>query len=89
MDDEPPRIEFPCEDYPIKVIGESGDTLRASVVAIVRTHDQTFEEATVVEQRSRAGNYTSVRLCIRATGEPQLKALHADLMAHPLVRLVL
>lgn len=84
-----PVIEFPCENYPIKVIGNSSATLRRSVVRIVRTHDAWFSEETVEEQPSRKGTYTSVRLSIRATGETQLKALHADLMAHPLVKLVL
>ncbi|MGE0624596.1 MAG: YbeD family protein [Pseudomonadales bacterium] len=87
--DEEPRIQFPCADYPIKVIGASSETLVSTVVAIVREHDEGFEEATVEERRSREGNYTSVRLSIRATGEPQLKALHEALMAHPLVKLVL
>jgi len=87
--DEEPLIRFPCDDYPIKVIGTSHDTLVSAVVAIVRAHDEGFEEATVEERASREGNYTSVRLSIRATGEPQLKALHEALMAHPLVKLVL
>ena len=89
MEDERPRIEFPCDDYPIKVIGASSATLRETVVAIVRSHDRSFEASSVEEKKSRAGNYTSVRLSIRATGESQLRALHAELMAHPLVRLVL
>lgn len=87
--DEAPRIRFPCDDYPIKVIGASSETLVSAVVAIVRAHDERFEEATVEERLSREGNYTSVRLSIRATGETQLKALHRALMAHPLVKLVL
>lgn len=87
--DDAPRIQFPCDDYPIKVIGTSGDALVSSVVAIVRAHDDGFRETTLEARRSRQGNYTSVRLSIRATGEPQLKALHEALMAHPLVRLVL
>lgn len=87
--DDAPRIRFPCDDYPIKVIGASSDELVSSVVAIVRDHDGGFEAATVEERRSREGNYTSVRLNIRATGEAQLKALHEALMAHPLVKLVL
>jgi len=84
-----PRIEFPCDHYPIKVIGNSSQVLTRSVVDIVRTHDSEFREETVEEQPSSKGNYTSVRLSIRATGENQLKALHEDLMSHPLVKLVL
>ena len=84
-----PVIEFPCDDYPIKVIGSSSDELRESVVRIVRSHDAEFSDETVEERASSQGTYTSVRLSIRATGEAQLKALHAELMANPLVKLVL
>ncbi len=88
MDDRP-AIQFPCDDYPIKVIGSASDTFAPSIVAIVQAHDEGFVAASVVEQPSSKGNYTSVRLSIRATGETQLKALHADLMSHPQVKLVL
>ena len=72
------------------MIGTAADTLRQNVVEIVRGHDETFSESCVEENPSSQGNYTSVRLAIRATGETQLKALHEDLMAHPLsARLVL
>ena len=87
--DERPRIEFPCEGYPIKVIGSSHELLRRQVIRIVRRHDETFREETVTEQPSRKGAYTSVRLVIRATGVEQLKALHAELMTLPEVRMVL
>jgi putative lipoic acid-binding regulatory protein len=89
VSDDRPVIEFPCEDYPIKVIGSSSESLRKSVISIVRLHDEAFSEQTVEEHASSQGSYTSVRLSIRATGERQLKALHEDLMAHPLVKLVL
>ena len=87
--DEKPVIEFPCDDYPIKVIGASSDSFAASVAAIVRRHDASFSESSVETAPSSKGNYTSVRLVIRATGERQLKALHEELMAHPNVKLVL
>lgn len=88
MDDKP-VIEFPCDDYPIKVIGTASNTFAASIVAIIQVHDDSFAAGCVVEKASSKGNYTSLRLAIRATGETQLKALHADLMAHPQVKLVL
>ncbi len=87
--EEKPVIEFPVEDYPIKVIGTAGDEFLAHVATIVQTHDQAFVAERVVSQPSRRGNYVSLRLSIRATSEAQLKALHTDLMAHPLVKLVL
>jgi putative lipoic acid-binding regulatory protein len=88
MDDKP-TIEFPCEDYPIKVIGMSGDGFQRSVVEIVQCHDFAFREETVTIQASSNGNYLSVRFSIRATGKTQLQALHQDLLAHPSVKLVL
>ena len=87
--DDGPSIQFPVDDYPIKVIAHSDAGLTATVVEIIRTHDAGFREESVTLQASREGKYTSVRLFIRATGEPQLKALHTELMSHPLVKLVL
>ena len=88
MDDKP-VIDFPVDDYPIKVIGRSSATFRHSVIAIVRRHDASFSDGSVEEQPSSQGTYTSVRLSIRATGEVQLKALHRELLALPQVKLVL
>jgi hypothetical protein len=86
--DEPPRIDFPCE-YPIRIIGRSEVDFRTTVLAIVREHAPGFEETTVTVRDSRDGGYCSVRVSIVATGEPQLRALHAALMAEPSVKLVL
>ena len=87
--DEKPVIEFPVDDYPIKVIGAAGDEFLNHIAEIVRSHDDGFAAEQVVSQPSSKGNYVSLRLSIRATSEAQLKALHTELMAHPLVRLVL
>lgn len=87
MTDEP-RIDFPCP-YPIHVIGEQEPGFREQVLGIVRDHVGEFEETSVRVKQSRQGNYCSVRVTIVATGEPQLKALHAALMAAPSVRMVL
>ena len=88
MDDRP-VIEFPVEEYPIKVIGAAGEEFARHVTAIVQVHDEGFEAEGLVIQPSSKGNYVSLRLSIRATSESQLQALHQDLMAHPLVKLVL
>ena len=87
--EEKPVIEFPVDEYPIKVIGDAGDEFLAQVAAIVRSHDEGFAAKDVVSQRSRKGTYVSLRITIRATSEVQLKALHTELMAHPQVKLVL
>jgi len=82
------RIEFPC-DYPIRVIGDQREGFRQDVLAVVRAEVDTVHESTVSVRESRDGTYCSVRVTIVATGEPQLKRLHAALLAEPGVRMVL
>lgn len=82
------RIEFPC-DYPLRVIGEKHEGFQRTVLEIVRLHAPDFDEASVSVRDSRDGNYCSVRFTIVATGEAQLRELHADLIADPRVRMVL
>jgi len=96
MNDEPgddgapaaPKIEFPC-DYPLHVIGDNDRALETRVVRIVQVHAPELDAASVTLNDSSGGRYRAVRLTIRATGVPQLEALHRDLMADPLVRMVL
>ena len=82
------KIEFPC-DYPIKIIGVSDSVFRDTVVEIVRLHAPNLDENTIRERASKNGTYCAVNLSIVATGESQLKALHRDLMAQSLVKMVL
>ena len=35
---EAPKIEFPCPDYPIKVIGRDGPDFQDVVIDVVRIH---------------------------------------------------
>lgn len=84
-----PKIEFPQENYPIRVIADSGESLLEEIVAIVQRHDEGLRQDAVELVRSREGTYSSVRLAILATGEEQLRALHRELIEHPLVRMVL
>jgi uncharacterized protein len=83
-----PKIEFPC-DYPLWIIGEGHPQFRQQVLAIVREHVTEVHERSVNVRESRGGSYCSVRVTIVATGEQQLEALHAALVAEPAVRMVL
>ena len=85
---KPPTIEFPCA-YPIKVIGVYDDNYREAVVSIVRIHAPGLDLEAVTIKDSRKGTYCSVNWTIEATGERQLKALHAALLEDPRTRLVL
>ncbi|WP_166251821.1 HP0495 family protein [Marinobacter salicampi] len=85
---KPPKIEFPC-DYSIKVIGTAAPDFRDFVVAVVQRHAPELTDADVSVNNSSKGRFSSIRLTIVATGEPQLKALFEELKASGRVHMVL
>ena len=86
---EPPKIEFPCPNYPIKVIGQAGEGFADLVIEIVQKHAPDLDSATVTTQPSRNGKFLSVRFKITATGESQLAAIHQDLKDSGKVQMVI
>ncbi|GGO78657.1 UPF0250 protein [Marinobacterium nitratireducens] len=86
---QPPKIEFPCPDYPIKVIGHNADDFRGFVIETVQIHAPDLDITQVTVQDSRNGRFQSVRFTITATGTDQLKALHTELMASGRVQMVI
>ena len=90
MNDEeaPYKIEFPCE-YPIKIVGVFHEEFELTVRQLTARHAPGFTDDDVSVRMSGQGKYCAVTIMITATGEPQLKAIHADLMAHTMVKMVL
>ena len=86
---EPPKIEFPCPNYPIKVVGRNDDSFRGFVIEIVQIHVPDLDLATVSVQDSRKGTFQSVRFTITARGIEQLSALHEALIASDRVKMVI
>lgn len=86
---EAPKIEFPCENYPIKVIGRGGDNFKDFVIEMVQQHAPDLDVTTVTIQDSKKGTFQSVRFSITATGEAQLSTLHKALMATGRVTMVI
>ncbi|RTE66969.1 DUF493 family protein [Amphritea opalescens] len=84
-----PKIEFPCPDYPIKVIGRDGPDFQDVVIEVVRIHVPDLDITKVELQGSSKGTFTSVRMKITATGHEQLKALHEDLLETGRVTMVI
>lgn len=88
-DIQAPKIEFPCERYPIKVIGDAGEGFSDAVIEIIRRHAPGFDETTLVARDSRNGRFLSLQVLITATGVEQLQAINADLRATGRVHMVL
>ncbi|BCD86529.1 UPF0250 protein [Pseudomonas solani] len=88
-DVQAPKIEFPCERYPIKVIGDAGEGFSDLVVEIVQRHAPDLDVTTLVARDSRNGRFLSVQVLITATSVDQLQAIHVDLRATGRVHMVL
>lgn len=87
--EDAPKIEFPCKNYPIKVMGQSGSELRALVIDVMDRHAPGFDQNKIKVKDSAKGTFQSLTVKITATGVDQLEALHNELKASPLVKMVL
>lgn len=81
-------LEFPCT-FPIKIMGRTQDSFAQTVVEVVRKHAPDFDAATLEMRTSSAGNYLSVTATVNATSRDQLDDLYRELVAHPMVAMVL
>jgi uncharacterized protein len=88
-DVQAPKIEFPCERYPIKVIGTAGEGFSDLVIEVIQRHAPGLDTSTLVLRDSRNGNFLSVQVLITATSVEQLQAIHVDLRATGRVHMVL
>ncbi len=88
-DVQAPKIEFPCERYPIKVIGDAGEGFREMVLEVIGRHAPDLDASTLVMRDSRNGRFLSVQVLITATGVEQLQAIHVDLRATGRIHMVL
>jgi putative lipoic acid-binding regulatory protein len=85
---ELPEFEFPAR-YPLKIMGRAVPEFTSVVVEIVREHAPDFDYENVSMRLSSKGTFASLHLEIVATDRDMLNALHAQLMACGLVKMVL
>ena len=88
-DEQAARIEFPCPDYPVKIMGVSGVEFQDYVLEIVQTFAPGFDRTKLAIKDSSKGTYQSITVLITATGEQQLSDLNSALRASDLVKIVL
>ncbi len=88
-DPTPPKIEFPCEDYPIKIMGDAGEDFRAHVTKVLLEHVADFDSEKTKIRPSSSGKFESITVRITATGEDQLSTIFEALKKHPSLRMVL
>ncbi|MEO7773609.1 MAG: DUF493 domain-containing protein [Steroidobacteraceae bacterium] len=76
---EAPKIEFPCDDYPIKVMGRASAGFRARVDEVFARHFGAFAFEKVTERASSHANFTAITYVMRVSDARQLEVLHTDL----------
>jgi putative lipoic acid-binding regulatory protein len=83
----PPKIEFPCENYPVKVLGDAG--LLDFVLETTEAFAPGFNRSKVKVKASSKGRFDSVTVYITATGADQLEQYHQALRENTAVKIVL
>ena len=81
-------LEFPCA-FPIKIMGRRQDGFAQAIADIVVRHAPDFDPAALEMRTSSAGNYLSLTATVNATSREQLDDLDRELVAQPMVAMVL
>lgn len=84
-----PKIEFPCANYPIKIIGDSCDTFVEIVLEVVQRHAPEVHPDSITRRDSSNGRFLSVQVHIHAQSIEQLENINRDLRETGIVRMVL
>lgn len=84
-----PKIEFPCADYPIKIIGDYCDSFVDVVIEVVQRHAPDLDPKAFTRRDSSNGRFLSIQVCINAQCIEQLEDINRDLRETGIVRMVL
>lgn len=84
-----PKIEFPCANYPIKVVGKCIAGYDAIIIEVIKRHDITLDIAKVTGKDSAKGTFRSITLYITAQSPMHLETLHKELMTLECVKMVI
>ena len=77
-------VRVPHQDH-----GPHAGRLCAGGADVVRKHAADFDPAALEMRASKEGNWLSVTATVNATSREQLDELYRELVAHPMVKMVL
>ncbi len=86
---EAPKIEFPCANYSMKIVGRKTADYHAWVVQCVQQLAPDLDPKNVQVVDSRNGTFQSIRVAVTAQSADHLQQIHQTLMASGKVTLVL
>jgi hypothetical protein len=70
-------------------MGARVDGFAEAMAEVAKQFDPGFDPATIEMRPSKAGNYLSITLNVRATDREQLDNLYRALTGHPMVKVAL
>lgn len=85
---QPELLQFPCA-FPIKIMGARVDGFAETISQLVRSHDPSFDPASIEMRPSRNGNYLGLTVTVTAQSREQLDTIYRALTSHPMVKVVL
>ncbi|MFY0665244.1 MAG: DUF493 domain-containing protein [Natronospirillum sp.] len=86
---EAPKIEFPCKDYPVKVVGEDSEAFKSSVFAVFTQLGIEHSTTRIREMPSKNGRFIALTVPITAESVEQLSTLNTELRKLPAVKMVI
>lgn len=87
--EDAPKIEFPCDDYVIKIVGDSVPEYKPFVASVLKKFDESVHEGRFTENPSKNGNFVSLTIRMRIEQESHLEELFVELKTNNLVKMVL
>ncbi len=81
-------ITYPT-DFPIKAMGLTTPDFATAIGAAVREILPAFDPATIRQEKSKTGKYTSLTLTVHVDSREQLDSVYRLLTSHPMVKIVL
>lgn len=87
--EDAPKIEFPCENYPIKIMGSAGEVFKQEALKVIKLHAADFSGKNMHINMSKNGNYQAITVAICAQSEQQLKDIFEDLKKIDGIQIVL
>ena len=86
---EAPKIEFPCANYSLKIVGLKTADYHAWVMQCVQQLAPDLDPKKVQVVDSRNGTFQSIRLAVTIKSADHLQQIYQTLMASGKVKLVL
>lgn len=86
---EAPKIEFPCDDYMIKVVGDAEVALRDFVHQVLVRYDSRLTLDSFTSKPSRNGRFESLTVFMRVEEEVHLSELFEVLKSDDRVKMVI